>query len=106
LQAFAGSLHGFDHQPTFADVMAAGLFHINVLSGVERQNRRRRVPMVGCGDKDGLNAAVVKYPAHVGNRFGRWFFLVLDIFRGGGQTLVVDIADVGHLDVVSLAQGM
>ena len=52
LQAFSRAFHGLDHQPAFANVVAARLLHVDVLAGVECQDGGRAVPVVGRGNED------------------------------------------------------
>ena len=53
-------------QLAFADVVGARLLDVDVLAGVQRQQRDRRVPMVGRGDRHGVDGRIVKNAAEVG----------------------------------------
>ena len=69
---------GLDHAPAFADVVADGLLDIDVLAGLARPDRRQRVPVVGRGDRDGVDRLVVEQAANVLNDLGRGLGVSLD----------------------------
>ena len=48
------------HQPAFADVVSAGLFHIDMLARIAGQDRGRGVPVIGRGDPHGIDRRIVQ----------------------------------------------
>ena len=54
-----------DHAPAFADIVADGLFDIDVLAGLHRPDGGQSVPMVGRGDADDMDGFVVHDAAQV-----------------------------------------
>ena len=69
---------GVAQQLAFADVVRARLFDVHVLAGFERQERDGHVPVIGRGDRDGVDRAVVENAAEIG-----------DALRAAGQLLSV-----------------
>jgi len=53
------------HQATFAEIVRDGLFDVHVLAGRAREDRGRPVPVIGCGDHDGVHVFVVQHTAQV-----------------------------------------
>ena len=58
----------FDDQLAFARVVGAGLLDVNVLARLAREDRHRRVPVVGRHDRDGVNRLVFQHPAEILDR--------------------------------------
>jgi hypothetical protein len=50
LKTFARALHRVRHQPALADVMATRFLDVDVFARLQRQDRRRRVPVVRRSD--------------------------------------------------------
>ena len=90
------ALH-LDHAHAFVDVVAGGLFAVDVLAGLHGPDGGERVPVVGSGDGDGLDAGVGEHLPHVFEFEG--LFLVLSgerclrLFAGG----LVDVAQADDL---------
>ena len=61
---------GVDHQPAVADVVRDRLLDVDVLAGVAGVDAHDRVPVLGRGDHDRVDVAVLEQPAVVGHRFG------------------------------------
>ena len=95
---------GLDHQPAFADVVAARLFDVDVLAGVAGQNRGGGVPMVGRGNPHGVDTLVVEHATQVLDRLGRRAAELLS--RGGGcsQASFIDVAHVRDLHLLVFGQ--
>ena len=70
LQQFSRPPTSSGHQPPFADVVATRLFHVDMFAGVECQDGRGGVPMVGRGDHHGIDVVVVQHAAQVGHGRG------------------------------------
>ena len=56
---------GLDHPPAFAHVVADRLLDVDVLAGLACPDRRQRVPVVGGGDRDGVDRLVVEHAPDV-----------------------------------------
>ena len=56
---------GLDHPPPFDDVVAGRLLDVDVLAGLAGQDGQQRVPVVGRGDRDGVDRLVVEQPPKV-----------------------------------------
>ena len=92
-----------DGDPAFGDVVAEGLLDVDVLAGLGSKDRHQRVPMVGGGDRDGIDALVVEHSAKVGQcrrRGGCLAGLLPEHFEGAAEHLRVGIDDGRDLDVV------
>lgn len=80
---------GFDELATFPDVVGDGLFYVDVLASLESPDTRKGVPVVGCGDNDGIEFLVFKEFSDVsvgielGLRLGESFLLALQGNRIG-----------------------
>ena len=60
LQSLSTTFDGFRQESPFPDIVAAGLFDINVLAGIERQDCRRSVPMIGRRNEHRIDRRVSK----------------------------------------------
>ena len=49
-----------DHPPAFDDVVAGRLLDVDILAGLAGQHGQQRVPVVGRGDRDGVDRLVVE----------------------------------------------
>ena len=56
---------GIDHLPAFPDVMADGLFDVNMLARLARHDRRQTMPVIGSGDNHRVNLLHIQKPAKV-----------------------------------------
>ena len=59
-----------DHAATFDDVVADGLFDVDVLAGLAGPDGHERVPVIGRGDRHGIDVAVVEHAPEIGFRGG------------------------------------
>ena len=59
---------GLDQLDTLGNRVRHRLFDVDVLSGCDRVERDRLVPMIGRADQDGVDFAIVENPAVIGNR--------------------------------------
>ena len=55
-----------DHLPAFEDVVRCRLLDVHVLAGLAGPDRRQRVPVVGRGERNGVDRLVVEHRAIVG----------------------------------------
>src|SRR5207248_6277536 len=89
-----------DNAPALADVVADGLFDVDVLAGLHGPDRGQRVPVVGRGDADDVDGLVVEDAAQVFLVLGRE---ALGLLGGTHRPLddgLVHVADRGHDAVV------
>src|SRR5262249_60775189 len=94
LALFARSFGRVHHQPALADIVTAGFLDVDVLAGIQGQDSRGCVPVVGGGDHHGVYALVVKDLAHVLDglrRLARRFHGL----SGVGEALLIDVTDIG-----------
>ena len=54
-----------DHLAAFPHRVRRGLLDVDVLAGLQRPDRRERVPVIRGGDDDGVDVLVVEDAAHV-----------------------------------------
>ena len=92
----------FDDHASLNAIMAHRLFDIDMLASLRAPDRDQRVPMIGRGDRNGIDALVFQRLADVVEPFGRE--LALGSAFGGphraGQHVVVRIDEVSDLDVI------
>jgi len=93
---FSGGVEG---DAAFVDVVAAGLFYVDVFSGLARPDGDEGVPVIGCGDGDGVYVFVFEDFSDVGLGFGGGFGFVLDGLELGGEEAAIGIDEIGDLDV-------
>ena len=95
-----------DHPASFPDGVRRRLLDVDVLSGLQRPDRRQRMPVIRRGDDDGVDVLVVEHAAHVldevrleGRDAGE--LLVVDARR---LEVGVDVAQRLDLDVLQVAR--
>ena len=66
-----------DH-PALLDVVAAGLFHVDILARLHRPDGHHGMPVVGRGDRDSVDILAVEQTADV-LHIGRWVEGVFEI---------------------------
>src|SRR5262245_4432058 len=88
-----------DHQPAFADVVRAGLFYINMLAGIERENGRGRMPVIGRRDENSGDVSILQQASHVG---GSRRLLTVDrgVLGRGREALSINVAHVDDAHVL------
>ena len=91
------------NQFAFARILARGFFHINVLAGLEAENRHRRVPVVGCRNRNGIDFFRFEGVAEIAFGLRRIAKHLLGFGGKLGANVVVHVADVG--DTSRLAVG-
>ena len=87
------------HHAALLHVVAAGLLHVDILARLHRPDGHQGVPVVGCGDRDGVDVLAVEQAAdilHVGRRMQRVLEVLLAEPHVGGR---VDVADRYEVDV-------
>ena len=89
---------GHDHL-RLVRILAAGLFHIDVLAGLHGEQRRRRVPEVRRGDEDGVERLVVEEGAEILHALAGRALLVGDRFHAAFEPLRIHLGEIGDLDV-------
>src|SRR5262245_58913699 len=60
LEALPRAARRLHHQPPLADIVARWLLDVDVLPRLEGEDRRRSVPVVGGGDEDRIDGAVIE----------------------------------------------
>ena len=81
------------HHAAFLHVVAAGLFHVDVLARLHRPDGHEGVPVVGRGDRDGIDVLAVQKAAdilHVGGRVQGILETLLAQPHVGGWIAVAD----------------
>ena len=87
---FAGRL---DHPPAFDDIVAGGLLDVNILAGLAGKHSQKRMPVVGRGDRDGVDRLVVEQAAKVFLDLRRLSGRTFDGLHGLGEHRIIDVAD-------------
>src|SRR5262249_45958229 len=85
----------FDDAPALADVVADGLLDVDVLAGLEGPDGGQGVPVVGRGDADDVDVAVLHDPAQILDERGPAVLSPLDGLLGAAGDGGIDVADVG-----------
>ena len=86
-----------DEHLALAGVVECGLLQVDVLAGLQGQDRRRRVPVVGGGDHEGVDRGVVQDGADVHDAL-RGLLLGLERRLDAlGQGPLLHVADERHL---------
>ncbi len=92
-RVFAGRL---DEPFSFARIVAAGLFDVDMLAGVHGQDRRRRVPMIGSGDHNRIERLIVQDTPKVADALWGLFLDFRDGIDRFGDIAHIDITDIRH----------
>src|SRR5262249_23904527 len=85
---------GVDHQPPFDIVVADRLLDVDILAGLARPDRHQRVPVIGCGNRDGIDIAVVEHATEI--RF-RLRIAAVPGFQLHERTAEMPLVDVHHV---------
>ena len=93
---FAGS---GDHERALGGVVAPGFLHVNMLTGLAAEDGGRGVPEVWRGDGDGVEVRIIKHAPQVGDAAARGGLALGDDRQAVGSAVIVDVANVSHLDV-------
>ena len=81
------------HHAALLHVVAAGLFHVDILARLHGPDGHQGVPVVGRGDRDGVDVLAVEQAAdvlHVGRRMERVFEILFAQPHVGGRVAVAD----------------
>ena len=89
------------HQSSFADIVSARFFHVDMFSRIAGQDGGRGVPVVGRGDPDCIDRGIVQDVSQILGRFRFLPRLILDKFGGGGQAVGVDVTHMGYDDILA-----
>ena len=87
------------HHAALLHVVAAGLLHVDILARLHCPDGHQGVPVVGRGDRDGVDILAVEQAAdvlHVGRRVQRVLEMLLAEPHVGGR---IDIADRHEFDI-------
>ena len=84
---------GLDGDPALVDVVAARLLDVDVLAGLAGPDGHQRVPVVGRGDRDGVEVLVVEHAADV-LLGGGWMPPDLPAFSVIASTCLIRLAKV------------
>ena len=79
--------------------MASGFLDVNMLAGLAAEYGRRRVPEIRRGDGDGVEVRIVEHASQIGDAPARRRLALGDDRQAVGGAVVIDVANVGHLDV-------
>ena len=86
---------GCDDQLVLARIVPTRLFEVDVLAGVERENRGRRVPVIRRRHGNRIDALVFQYSAEVGHRLWRRRLQRRRLGERFGEDVGIDVAEVG-----------
>src|SRR5688572_23746678 len=90
-----------DHSPSFDDVVADRLLAVDVLAGLTGPDRHQRMPVVGRGDRHGVDVAILEHATEVGLRFRIAAPLLLHEGEGAREMPFVDVDDMGDANVLN-----
>ena len=99
-ELFTGALGGFFHLHGFGHGSGDGLFAYNVLTRLESVNGGLHVNLVGGEDVDRVDLVHLKELLVVGESV-----LYVVLFRPCFQSLLVDIGESHHFDIIHVGQG-
>ncbi len=94
---------GLDHPPAFAHVVADRLLDIDVLARLACPDRRQGVPVVGRGDRDGVDRFVVEQAANVLHDLGRRLGISFDHLGPAAGRAEINVADRRDAHVLEMA---
>ena len=89
---------GGHDQFALVQIVAAGFFHVNMFAGGATEDGGGRVPVVGCGNGNGVNIAVFQEAAQISFTLGRARLFFGDsgqAFFQGAPVHVTNAADLG-----------
>ena len=82
---------GLDHLSAFPDVMGAGFFHVDMLSGLAGPYREKGMPMIRGGGGDGVDVLVLEDAAEIVFGRGRRALDLLDFLDPVGKEVFVNV---------------
>ena len=96
--------HGFDALAAFPDVVADGLFDVDILAGLAGPDGDQGVPVIGSGGGDGDDVFVLEEVADifVADDFVALLFLVGDALF---EDVLIGITEGGEADVLLFTEG-
>ena len=97
LHQLAVFLLRFDQKRALARVVAAGFFNVDVLSGLKSEDGHRRMPVIGRGDRDGVNILALENLAKILLRSRVIAHCLAGLGSELGQDVAFDIADTGDV---------
>src|SRR5262249_41928365 len=95
-----------DGVAALVDVVAARLLDVDVLVGLARPDRHERVPVVGRGDRDGVEVPVFQGGAHVLDGARHVAAACLHGLGPGGEGARVGVDQIYHPDVLHAGEGV
>jgi hypothetical protein len=85
-------------------ILAAGLFNVDVLARLERQQGCRRVPVIRQGEEDGVERLVIERRTEILHALRRRRTRCRHGLHGQRQPLWIDLCKVGDLDPGNLEE--
>ena len=89
--------YGTHELATFKGVVRAGFFDVDVFSCLASPDSHEGVPMVGSGDRDGVDVFVVEQLADIAVGFRFWQAKFLDVVKALVEYVFIHIAQSGDL---------
>ena len=101
LQHALGLARHLNHPLAFVNVVAGGLFAIDVLARLHRPDRRQRVPVIGRGNRNSLDARIGEGLAHVFKFLG---LFPCDPLQGRLRFFTRSLVDIAKADNLRFGQ--
>ena len=99
LKEAAGPADAFDEELAFTWVVGEWGFEVDGLARFEGEHRGRTMPVVGGGEDDSLDPAILENAAEIRGGLGSAHLKRSDPFRGGVECGLVDVAEPGDVDL-------
>ncbi len=88
-----------DHRLALGHIVPDRLFHVDVLAGHHRLDRRQGVPVVGSRNNDRVDILAIEHGTVVACGIGRVSFCFLDPFRGLAGVPIIDVGNRDELHI-------
>ena len=88
---------GLDKLPAFPPVVRAGLLDVNIFSGLRCPDAHQGMPVIGCGNRDGIDVLVVQQLPELDDRLRRRHAELFRLAHPFPQHVLVYIAKSGQL---------
>jgi hypothetical protein len=89
----------FDHLSPFPDAVGAGFFYINIFARLAGPDGSQRVPVVGRGERNGIDGFVLQKFSDVGIAHRSFTFRLLKLVQPPIENVFIDITQSSHFHI-------
>jgi hypothetical protein len=83
-----------DEQLHLVRIVAGGFLDVHMLPRLEREDRRRCMPVIGCGDHEGVDILVIERASKVTDRLGGLRDILPELALRLGENGGIDVTQV------------